>query len=95
MFSTSSFIQTNNLYFSKQTIFLSNLYFNHAFNNILYSSSSLHKIFIAKTQFRNIQKSPIYLTSDESILSYISHCYFKDNYIPNPKSGILVLKTKK
>lgn len=61
---------------------------------LLINRTILYKIFIAKTQFRNIQNSPIYLTSDESISSYISHCYFKDNYIPNPKSGILVLKNK-
>lgn len=92
--SLSSLFYLNDQYYGKQSLSLLNSYFSRAFSSILFSSSNQHETFIRNTAFRDIQSSAIYFTSAESISNYRSHCHLTDNYIPNPQSGMLILRNK-
>lgn len=91
--SYSPLCQISNIYQRMPSLLITNSMFLRSFNSVIYSCLYWQDIKITNTIFKSIQQSAIYLSSEESISSYRSHCYLNDKILlSKPKNGNLVIK---
>ena len=91
--SLSPMYQINNFYQRASNLLIINSLFSRSFTSIIYSYLNMPDIKIQNTIFRSIQRSALFLQSEESLSSYRSHCYFSDKILfSKPLKGPLVFK---
>lgn len=91
--SLSPMYQINNFYQRASNLLILNSLFSRSFTSIIYSYLNMPDIKIQNTIFRSIQRSALFLQSEESLSSYRSHCYFSDKILfSKPLKGPLVFK---